>query len=127
MQGDGPRRPRRPASYLATGHQRHYSILYDNAVHTIQRGLLGEMHHIRAQWHRGNLPGNDSWQPPLPGDKVVATSKNRQREEASGRCQDEERRSVAVDRGAEHGDSGAASKPSSNDEDVNAEAYGYER
>ena len=42
---------------LATGHQRHYSILYDNAVDTIRRGLLGDIHHIRAQWHRGNLPG----------------------------------------------------------------------
>ena len=51
---------------LATGHQRHYSILYDNAVDTIKRGLLGDLHHIRAQWHRGNLPGNDSWSQPLP-------------------------------------------------------------
>ncbi len=28
--------------------------------------MLGELHYIRAQWHRGNLPGNDSWQMPLP-------------------------------------------------------------
>jgi predicted dehydrogenase len=48
------------------GHQRHYSILYDNAVEQIKQGLIGDIHHIRAQWHRGNLPGNDSWQPPLP-------------------------------------------------------------
>jgi predicted dehydrogenase len=59
---------------LATGHQRHYNILYENAKDTINRGLLGELHYIRAQWHRGNLPGNDSWQMPLPpgvkaGDK----------------------------------------------------------
>jgi predicted dehydrogenase len=52
--------------YLAVGHQRHYSILYNNAVELIQRGLLGDLHFIRAQWHRGNLPGNDSWQMPLP-------------------------------------------------------------
>ncbi len=51
---------------LATGHQRHYSILYDNAVDQIRRGLIGDIHHIRAQWHRSNLPGKDSWQPPLP-------------------------------------------------------------
>jgi predicted dehydrogenase len=51
---------------LTVGHQRHYSVLYDNAVNLIKWGLLGEMHHIRAQWHRGNLPGNDSWQQPLP-------------------------------------------------------------
>ena len=53
---------------LTVGHQRHYSVLYDNAVNLIKWGLLGEMHHIRAQWHRGNLPGNDSWQQPLPFD-----------------------------------------------------------
>ncbi len=51
---------------LATGHQRHYNILYDNAVEMIRQGLLGELHYIRAQWHRGNLPGNDSWQQPMP-------------------------------------------------------------
>lgn len=59
---------------LATGHQRHYSVLYDNAVDTIRRGLIGEIHHIRAQWYRGNLPGHDSWQPPLPDDKGLAFS-----------------------------------------------------
>ena len=52
--------------HLATGHQRHYNILYAEAVDTIRRGLLGEIHYIRGQWHRGNLPGNDSWQPPMP-------------------------------------------------------------
>ena len=51
---------------LATGHQRHYSILYDNAVHAIKQGLLGDIHHVRAQWHRSNLPGKDSWAAPLP-------------------------------------------------------------
>lgn len=51
---------------LTVGHQRHYSVLYDNAVNLIKWGLLGEVHHIRAQWHRGNLPGRDSWQQPLP-------------------------------------------------------------
>jgi predicted dehydrogenase len=51
---------------LATGHQRHYNILYDDAVELIRQGVLGQLHHIRAQWHRGNLPGKDSWQQPLP-------------------------------------------------------------
>jgi predicted dehydrogenase len=58
---------------LATGHQRHYSVLYDNAVHTIGKAkLIGDLHSIRAQWHRGNLPGNDSWKPPLPDDESLA-------------------------------------------------------
>ncbi len=52
--------------YLAVGHQRHYNILYHEAEELIRRGELGEVHYIRAQWHRGNLPGNDSWQQPLP-------------------------------------------------------------
>ena len=55
---------------LATGHQRHYSILYDNAVDTIKRKLIGDIHFIRAQWHRGNLPGKDSWAPTLPNEKM---------------------------------------------------------
>jgi len=63
---------RETGKLLATGHQRHYSILYDNAVHTIgTAGLIGDLHSIRAQWHRGNLPGKDSWKPPMPGDEKV--------------------------------------------------------
>jgi predicted dehydrogenase len=57
-------------SVLSVGHQRHYSILYDNAVHLIRWGLLGELHHIRAQWHRNNLPGNDTWALPIPGGEI---------------------------------------------------------
>jgi predicted dehydrogenase len=56
---------------LAVGHQRHYSVLYDNAKQMIRRGVIGDVHHIRAQWHRGNLPGKDSWQQPLPGDSMT--------------------------------------------------------
>lgn len=56
----------RTGLHLATGHQRHYNILYENSVELIRQGLLGDLHYIRAQWHRGNLPGNDSWQQPLP-------------------------------------------------------------
>ena len=52
--------------HLATGHQRHYNILYAEAMDTIQRGVLGDLHYIRAQWHRGNMPGTDSWQQPMP-------------------------------------------------------------
>jgi predicted dehydrogenase len=57
--------------HLATGHQRHYNILYAEAVDKIRRGELGDLHYIRAQWHRGNLPGSDSWQQPLPKDEKL--------------------------------------------------------
>ncbi|WP_442507517.1 Gfo/Idh/MocA family protein [Novipirellula sp. SH528] len=60
--------------HLATGHQRHYNVKYDNAINLIRWGLLGQLHHIRAQWHRGNLPGGDSWSMPLPGGEKIAGS-----------------------------------------------------
>lgn len=60
---------------LSVGHQRHYSILYDNAVNLIKWGLLGEIHHIRAQWHRNNLPGKDSWALPIPGGEITENGK----------------------------------------------------
>ena len=58
--------------HLSIGHQRHYNILYDNAVNLIEWGLLGEIHHIRAQWHRNNLPGSDSWALPIPGGEFTS-------------------------------------------------------
>jgi len=61
--------------HLATGHQRHYNVKYDNAINLIRWGLLGQLHHIRAQWHRGNLPGSDSWSMPIPGGERTADGK----------------------------------------------------
>lgn len=66
--------------HLATGHQRHYSVLYDNAVHLMRSGMLGQLHHIRAQWHRNNLPGADSWAVPIPGVPEVVVSKGKRKE-----------------------------------------------
>ncbi|MDO5554138.1 MAG: Gfo/Idh/MocA family oxidoreductase [Planctomycetia bacterium] len=71
--------------HLAVGHQRHYNILYHEAVENIERGLLGDIHYIRAQWHRGNSPGADSWQMPMPmevkpGDKQANKLKNELRD-----------------------------------------------
>jgi predicted dehydrogenase len=48
---------------LAVGHQRHYSVLYDNANYLVQNDVLGEIRHIRALWHRNNA------QPLLAKDK----------------------------------------------------------
>ena len=52
--------------HCATGHQRHYNVLYDHAVKMLQSGVLGDLHYIRAQWHRNNRPGADSWKQPIP-------------------------------------------------------------
>jgi predicted dehydrogenase len=54
--------------HLAVGHQRHYSVLYDNANHIVREGLLGDVKFIRAQWHRNNsFPNRDSWRKAIPG------------------------------------------------------------
>ncbi len=43
-------------SILSVGHQRHYSLLYAHAVEVMRSGILGDVKHIRALWHR-----NFSW------------------------------------------------------------------
>ena len=68
--------------HLTIGHQRHYNILYDHATNLINSSVIGDVHYIRAQWHRGNQPGNDSWQMPLPeGSKAVDVKKGELRRE----------------------------------------------
>src|SRR5262245_5317730 len=39
---------------LSVGHQRHYSTLYAQAIELIENGILGDIKHIRALWHRNN-------------------------------------------------------------------------
>lgn len=51
---------------LSVGYQRHYNTLYADAADMVRQGLLGDVHYVRAQWHRANRPGMDSWQPSLP-------------------------------------------------------------
>jgi predicted dehydrogenase len=43
-------------SILSVGHQRHYSMVYAHAQEVVKAGLLGDVKHIRALWHR-----NFSW------------------------------------------------------------------
>lgn len=57
---------------LAIGHQRHYSTLYAEAAKNIQDQALGDIHHIRAFWHRNNTV-KDSWMPDIPAeDQAIA-------------------------------------------------------
>ena len=102
---------------LATGHQRHYSVLYDNAVHTLgDARLIGDLHSIRAQWHRGNLPGKDSWKPPLPGDEALLSKM------ASWKRRLEESKPSEVDIWAKRV---AQLEAQLADSDVAAELFGY--
>jgi predicted dehydrogenase len=53
---------------LSIGHQRHYSMLYAHATEMIQSGVLGEINHIRALWHRNfSWP----WSAPTDGRRIV--------------------------------------------------------
>lgn len=78
-------------SILAIGHQRHYSMLYAHAVEILKSGVLGDIKHIRALWHRNNGTPNgkeqirtkdgqvrnikryrDSWRPDInPKDRAA--------------------------------------------------------
>ena len=53
--------------YLAVGHQRHYSYMYANALSLINQGVLGDIRHIHAYWHR-NQTASDSWSPAIPDE-----------------------------------------------------------
>ena len=54
---------------LSIGHQRHYSMLYAHANEIVKSDVLGDIRHIRAQWHRNNtVPGRDSWRKDPPAE-----------------------------------------------------------
>jgi predicted dehydrogenase len=71
-------------SILSIGHQRHYSMIYSHALEVVKSGVLGDVKHIRALWHRNftwpykhdpkkgkQVPGitppaiRDGWFPPV--------------------------------------------------------------
>lgn len=52
---------------LSVGHQRHYSLLYAHALEVVNSGIIGDIKHIRALWHR-----NNSW-PYTAGEKDKET------------------------------------------------------
>ncbi|MCW5978815.1 MAG: Gfo/Idh/MocA family oxidoreductase [Bryobacteraceae bacterium] len=52
----------RPKQVLQTGLQRRYSRFYRTAKQMVDKGMIGEITHIRAQWHRKNL--GKTWRPP---------------------------------------------------------------
>lgn len=60
------RKARETNRLLAVGHQRHYSVLYDNAASLVHSGQVGDIKYIRAQWHRNNsFPNSDQWNPSI--------------------------------------------------------------
>lgn len=69
---------------ITIGHQRHYSMLYAQALDVIRAGVLGDVKHIRALWHRNNSwpvldkdgrptgELRDSWRKPILKDDKEA-------------------------------------------------------
>jgi predicted dehydrogenase len=56
---------------LAIGHQRHYSMLYAHANEVVNSGVLGDVTHIRALWHRNNArPMLQANGQPVPPERV---------------------------------------------------------
>jgi predicted dehydrogenase len=53
---------------LSIGHQRHYSLLYAHGVEVLRSGVLGDVKHIRALWHR-----NNSWPKVDPKTGIAIT------------------------------------------------------
>src|SRR6202034_553350 len=67
------RSARKTNRLLAIGHQRHYSVLYDNANYLVQNDFLGDIRHIRALWHRNNavpMPALDTNKKPMYDPKT---------------------------------------------------------
>lgn len=51
---------------LNVGHQRHYSSLYAQALEVVEAGILGDIKHIRALWHR-----NNAWPLTIPPSEMA--------------------------------------------------------
>ncbi len=46
---------RHPKQVLQTGLQRRYSYFYQTVKQMVDKGILGDVHHIHAQWHRNMI------------------------------------------------------------------------
>jgi predicted dehydrogenase len=62
-----------PKQVLQTGLQRRYSYFYQTVKQMVDKGILGDVHHIHAQWHR-NLINEPStlWTMKPGGDQNIA-------------------------------------------------------
>jgi predicted dehydrogenase len=73
----------RPKQVLQVGLQRRYSKFYQAAKAMIDKGMLGQVTHIRGQWHR-NTFARDPWNKPVPPDRTDKDVNWRKYREFSG-------------------------------------------
>ena len=63
----------RPKQILQTGLQRRYSYFYQTVKQMVDKGILGKVHHIHAQWHRNMINKPSSlWTMKPDGEKNIA-------------------------------------------------------
>ncbi len=73
----------RPKQTLQTGLQRRYSKFYQTAKQMIDKGMIGQVTHIRGQWHR-NTFAKDPWNKPVPPGRTDKEQNWRKYREFSG-------------------------------------------
>lgn len=62
-----------PKQTLQTGLQRRYSYFYQTVKQMVDKGILGDVHHIHAQWHRNMINKPSSlWTMKPGGEKNIA-------------------------------------------------------
>jgi len=62
----------RPKQTLQTGLQRRYSYFYQTVKDMVDKGILGNVHHIHAQWHRNMINKPSSlWTMKPGGEKNI--------------------------------------------------------
>jgi predicted dehydrogenase len=63
---------KRPKQVLQTGLQRRYSYFYQTVKQMVDKGILGDVHHIHAQWHRNMINKPSSlWTMKPGGEKNI--------------------------------------------------------
>ncbi len=63
----------RPKQILQTGLQRRYSYFYQTVKSMVDKGILGNVHHIHAQWHRNMINKPSSlWTMKPGGEENIA-------------------------------------------------------
>jgi predicted dehydrogenase len=73
----------RPKQILQVGLQRRYSKYYQTARQMIEKGILGKVTNVQAQWHR-NTFSKDPWNKPVPAGTTDKAYNWRKYREFSG-------------------------------------------
>ncbi|MBY0505204.1 MAG: Gfo/Idh/MocA family oxidoreductase [Bryobacteraceae bacterium] len=73
----------KPKQTLQVGLQRRYSKFYQTAKQMIDKGMIGQVTHIRGQWHR-NTFAKDPWNKPVPAGRTDKEQNWRKYREFSG-------------------------------------------